>query len=305
MRANGVPVSAQRAGSQAGADLSGVTFKPTTSVPKEDINETSYTGARLSALWNVSDDWRLLVSHQVQDVEADGVFFADPSLGDLKIERFTSDVLEDQFDNTAWTLEGRIADLQAVYTGAYTDRETSQNVDYTDYLFVGDYLPYYICDYSVTYPGDAAAAGTCQQPNLFVASQSTFKSTTHEFRVSSEISEDARLTAGIFTQDSELTELNSFTYPGSVNVLAADGETIGFAPNYPLTNVTVTGVIGKAADGYYGDPGPFPADVIFRNDVKRTEDQTGIFGEFTYDYTDELSITVGARYYDILSLIHI
>ena len=146
VRANGVPVSAQRAGSQAGADLSGVTFKPTTSVPKEDINETSYTGARLSALWNVSDDWRLLVSHQAQDVEADGVFFADPSLGDLKIERFTSDVLEDQFDNTAWTLEGRIADLQAVYTGAYTDRETSQNVDYTDYLFVGDYLPYYICD---------------------------------------------------------------------------------------------------------------------------------------------------------------
>ena len=299
VRANGVPVSAQRAGSQAGADLSGVTFKPTTSLPKEDINETSYTGARLSALWNVSDDWRILVSHQGQDVEADGVFFADPSLGDLKIERFTSDVLEDQFDNTAWTLEGRIADLQAVYTGAYTDRETSQNVDYTDYLFVGDYLPYYICDYSVTYPGDAAAAGTCQQPNLFVASQSTFKSTTHEFRVSTEISDDARLTAGIFTQDSELTELNSFTYPGSVNVLAADGETIGFAPNYPLTNVTVTGAIGKAAAGYYGDPGPFPADVIFRNDVKRTEDQTGIFGELTYDYTDELSLTVGARYYDI------
>jgi len=100
-------------------------------------------------------------------------------------------------------------------------------------------------------------------------------------------------------QDSELKELNSFTYPGSVYPIGADGETQGFAPNYPLTNTSVTGAIGKASPGYYSDPGPFPADVIFRNDIKRTEEQTGVFGELSYDYTDQLSLTIGARYYDI------
>ena len=42
--------------------------------------------------------------------------------------------------------------LDALYTGAFTKRETDQRVDYTDYLYVGQYLPYYICDSSVTYP---------------------------------------------------------------------------------------------------------------------------------------------------------
>ena len=43
------------------------------------------------------------------------------------------------------TLEGSIGELDVVYAGSYTDRETNQDVDYTDYLFVGQYLPYYIC----------------------------------------------------------------------------------------------------------------------------------------------------------------
>ena len=113
---------------------------------KKDINETEYTGGRISAAWDISDNWDLLVSHQTQDLDSDGVFFADPNLGDLEVERFSQDKIEDSFDNTAWTLTGLIGSLEVVYTGAFTDRDTDQVVDYTDYLFVGQYLPYYICD---------------------------------------------------------------------------------------------------------------------------------------------------------------
>ena len=49
------------------------------------------------------------------------------------------------------TIEGSIGDLEVVYAGAYTDRNSEQTIDYTDYLFVGQYLPYYICDYYVSY----------------------------------------------------------------------------------------------------------------------------------------------------------
>ena len=170
VRDNGVEVSPQREGFQADADLSGVTFleADNSDLVRKDFNETEYTGARVSASWEINDAWRLLVSHQTQDVESDGVFFADPGLGDLEIQRYSDDRIEDSFGNTDWTLDGLIGELEVVYTGAYTDRETDQVVDYSDYLFVGQYLPYYICDGAVTYPS-GNPSGTCQPPKKRVA----------------------------------------------------------------------------------------------------------------------------------------
>ena len=89
-----------------------------------------------------------------QELETDGTFTADPTLGSdsPSIQRYSPDSLEDSFDNYNWTLEGRIGELEVIYTGAYTERESDQIIDYTDYMFVGQYLPYYICDASVSYP---------------------------------------------------------------------------------------------------------------------------------------------------------
>ena len=300
VRDNGVPVSAQRAGFQAGADLSGVTFldADNSSLVKKDFNETEYSGVRVSGLWDINDTWSLLVSHQAQDVESDGVFFADPDLGDLEVQRYANDRIEDGFNNTSWTLDGMIGELEVVYTGAFTDRETDQVVDYSDYLIVGQYLPYYICDGSVTYPG-GAPTGTCQAPNLFVDSTTQTDTMTHEIRFLTDSSKSWRVTAGAFFSDLELQERNDFWYPGSVNAIGFDGVTTGFAPNYPLTNTTVTGVVGDAQEGWYSDPGPFPDGVIFRNDVLRTDEQLGVFGEVTFDLNEQFSLVLGARWYDI------
>ena len=301
VRDNGVAVSPIRAGFQAGSDLSGVTFleADNSSLVEENFNETEYRGVRVSASWDINDAWSLLVSHQAQDLESDGVFFADPDLGDLEIQRFSEDRIEDSFGNTNWTLEGMLGELEVVYTGAFTDRDTDQLVDYSDYLFVGQYLPYYICDGSVTYPGAAAPSGTCQAPNLFVDSSTQTEATTHEIRFLTDASKSWRVTAGAFFSDLEIQERNDFTYPGSVNAIGFDGVTTGFAPNYPLTNTAVTGVVGNAAPGYFSDPGPFPDGVIFRNDVLRTDEQLGIFGEVTFDLNDQFSLVLGARWYDI------
>ena len=300
-RANGVPVSAQRAGFQSTADLSGVTFldADNSALVEEDFNETEYTGGRISARWDINDRWDLQVAYTTQDVESDGVFFADPNLGDLEVQRFSPDTIDDSFDNVAWTLTGMFGELEAVYTGAFTERETEQVVDYTDYLFVGQYLPYYICDGAVTYPGVADPAGTCQAPNLFVASNTDVEVQTHEIRFTTDQSRRWRITGGVFYSDLELKELNDFTYPNSVNAVSFDGVTTGFGPNYPLTNTSVTGEVGNASPGYFSDPGPFPAGVIFRNDVLRTDEQVGFFGEYSFDFNDMWSITLGARNYDI------
>ena len=247
VRDNGVPVNANREGFQAGADLSGVTFVDANNgnIVENDINDVTYQGFRLSGLYEINEDWDLLITHAQQQIEADGVFAADPDLDDYDIVRFTPENIEDKFHNTSWTLEGRLGALEALYTGAYTDRTTDQTVDYSDYLFVGQYLPYYICDYSVTYPA-GAPTGTCYAPNLFVNSHSETKVQTHELRFNTPSEHRWRATFGAFYSDLELAERNDFVYPGSTQVAYTDGS-IGFAQNYPLTQTDVTGEIGLRA----------------------------------------------------------
>lgn len=300
VRANGTVVSANREGFQAGDSRLGVNFisANNSGIAENDFNDTVYAGFRLSGAYEFNSDWSLLVTHAQQQLDSEGVFFADPELDDYDVQRFSEDDMEDSFHNTSWTLEGRLGMLEALYTGAYTERTTDQTVDYSDYLFVGQYLPYYICDGAVTYPGAAGPAGTCQAPNLFVNSSTETKVQTHELRFNTPRENRLRATFGGFYSDLELTELNDFTYPGSEAVIGFNG-VVGFGPNFPLTNTAVTGAIGNAAPGYFSDPGPFPEGVIFRNDVLRTDEQLGLFGEATFDLTEQFAVTVGARWYDI------
>ncbi|PQA89772.1 TonB-dependent receptor [Hyphococcus luteus] len=301
VRRNGVVVDSSQNGFQAGADLSGVNFIEADNLEyvEDDFNDTDYLGFRIAALYEFNDDWRLTASHARQRIESDGVFSYDPELPDpdqLSIQRFSDDELDDSYGSTAWTLEGRLGALEALYTGAYLDRNTEQTVDYSDYLFVGQYLPYYICDASVTYPGMAAPSGNCQAPNLYVNSLTNTTVFTQELRFNTPQDKRIYATFGGFYSDQKIEERNDFTYPGSilatgVGPFTPAGATptgVGFAPNFPLPGSLVT------------DPGPFPEGVIFRNDITRTDEQFALFGEATFEVVpDLLAVTGGIRWYDI------
>ena len=326
MRANGVPVSDLRAGFQTQtyidsiqglsyqenrvpldpndpASYALVDFKEANNsdLVEEDFNDATHEGARLAALIDLNDDWSLLLGYGHQSLETDGVFQADPTLGtdDPSIQRYSPENLEDSFDNVNWKLEGRVGDLNIVYAGAYTKRETDQMIDYTDYLFVGQYLPYYICDTAVTYPeynayydpvGDTLgiAEGTCYAPDTYVTSYSETTVSTHELRFTTDQDKSVRATGGAFYSDLELQERVDFRYPGMTQANFFGLYEGADAPlNYPFD------------DGFLTQAGPFPRDTIFRNDIKRTDEQVGIFGELTFDLNDQFSVTAGARWYDV------
>ncbi|MGJ8688284.1 MAG: TonB-dependent receptor [Gammaproteobacteria bacterium] len=286
-RANGTVVGASRAGFQAGDDLSNVNFidANNSNLVEKDFNDVTYTGGRISGLYEFGADWSLLVTHARQEIESDGVFFADPTLGDLEIQRYSDDNIKDTFTNTSWTLSGRFGSLEAIYTGAFTDREAEQTVDYSDYLFVGQYLPYYICDGSVTYPS-AGPAGTCQSPELFVNSSTDTEMQSHEIRFSTDPDQPISATFGGFYSKLDLRELNDYAYPGSEKAIAFNGVQ-GFGPNF------------SALPSSAADAGQWPEGVIFRNDTYRPDQQRGIFGEVTFELTEQLSLLAGARWYDI------
>ena len=86
---------------------------------EEDHNEASYNGYRIGLAADLNEDWSVLVQHTSQELDVEGSFLIDPRLGDDKSEKFSPERTQDDFGLTTWTLEGRVANLDVVYTGGY------------------------------------------------------------------------------------------------------------------------------------------------------------------------------------------
>jgi iron complex outermembrane recepter protein len=242
---------------------------------EEDFNDASYNGIRVSALYAINADWTLLAGHMAQTLEVDGVFDYDPEVGDLEVNRYFPDELEDVFNQTTWTLEGRLAALDIVYTGAYLDRDVEQSIDYTGYNNSGPFIAYYTCTYD--------AVRECLDPTKGFRGQADITRQTHEFRIATPEENRTRLVAGVFYDKVEIKTLDDYYYfptPGQ-------REELGFALNSPIP--TAKNI----------DQSTRPSGVGFFNDITRTEQQIAAFGELSYDIVpDELTVTLGMRYYE-------
>ncbi len=89
----------------------------------------TYQGLRVSALWNINDDWNALVTQSYQNIDAEGVFYQMPTSSDgeplppQSVTLFNNSFNKDQFrEHRAGPSTGRFGALKAVYTGAYLVR---------------------------------------------------------------------------------------------------------------------------------------------------------------------------------------
>lgn len=238
---------------------------------EDNFNDATYEGYRVGILWAPNDDWDLLLQHTSQTIETEGVWDYDPELGDLNSRSFQPDYADDEFDLTTWTATGRVGSLDVLYTGSYLDRLVEGISDYSGYAQNGPYIPYYIC----TYPGYAE----CGEAAFFLDQYYNTERTTHELRISTDADARLRGLVGVFVDDTENVERGDWTYPSSVDV--------GFAPNAPIPGATSS------------NPNTRPPGVVFFNDFTRTKKELSIFGQLSYDITDDITASVGARHYDI------
>jgi outer membrane receptor protein involved in Fe transport len=241
---------------------------------EDDFNDATYRGFRASALYKVNDDWDIFVQHTHQTLESEGIFEFEPDVSgnnDFNVQSFSPNFGEDKVDLTSWTVNGRIAGLDIIYNGSYSDRSFAGQTDYTGYSNVGPFIPYYICSYPLpTY---------CGSPVLSTDSFFTTERVVQEARVSTNIGDSIQLIAGVFYDDLKTIERTNYVYPASVNV--------GFQPNFPIPSAF-------ASDPTARDPG-----VTFFNDFQRDREELSFFGEISYDITDKLKATFGARHYSI------
>jgi iron complex outermembrane recepter protein len=238
---------------------------------EDNFNDATYEGFRVGVRWAPNEDWDLQLQHTSQTIETDGVWDFDPTLGDLNSVSFQPDTAEDEFDLTTWTVTGRLASLDVIYTGSYLDRLVEGISDYSGYADVGPYIPYYICDY----PGYA----NCGDPAFYLDQYYNTERTTHEFRLNTDMDRRLRFLVGVFYDDTENIERGDWTYPATVAQ--------GFAPNAPIPGATSSNPNAR-------NPG-----VAFFNDFTRTKEELSFFGEAYFDITDSLTATFGARRYDI------
>jgi iron complex outermembrane receptor protein len=225
----------------------------------KDFNAVNTSGGRAALKIDFDDSWSVLPSLIGQKQVAYGVPAYEPGLGDLDIARYAPDRRSDDWWQAALTIEGRIADLNVIYAGAYLKRNVHQQLDYAQYYY----------DYDVAYEampqyyGDNFRnnAGQLIPPATVAIGSDTYTKVSHELRVSSPSEWRLRFVAGLFLQH----QIDDFIYEYWINGLAA----IYSITNYP---------------GLY-----------YLADMTRIDRDRAAFGEVSFDLARQLTLTAGIR----------
>jgi outer membrane receptor protein involved in Fe transport len=227
---------------------------------EDDFNDVETTGLRAMLKVDLNDNWTITPGVNYQEREANGLYFHDPEdLGDLKAQAFYETEFDEDWYQATVTVEGKIGDLDLVYAGAYFDRDRDSLYDYTGYA---EYLENLYAGYAydcVYYKAD----DSCADPSQYVGGDENWNRVSHEIRLQSSQDNRFRYIVGLFYQDQE-----------------HDFDLQWIVPDMNSADSIIPG--GKTTWQTY--------------QIRQDEDKA-VFGEVSYDITDQLTILAGARSY--------
>jgi iron complex outermembrane recepter protein len=270
-----------------------------------ETNPILWQGLRLSGLYQFNDDWDLLLQQTYQDMDAEGYFYAYPfdsngtALAPYQIAAFTPAYTHDRFESTAWTLNGKIGSLKAVYTGSYMLRHIEGQQDYSNYLrasygvyydCIGTGAPYFN---SAVFTQLAGKPLKCYSPVANWHDVVRNEHQSHELRVSTDEKARLRVLAGAYWEKFVIDDNMSFNYltiptcsPTNLSVALAGG------PDCVSAVGPLPGVYG-GDPSYTTDPGSG-----FGEDVQRGYKQTAVFASVDFDIIPhELTLSAGTRHF--------
>jgi iron complex outermembrane receptor protein len=172
----------------------GVTINNAADV-KKNYNRSTVVGGRAALGIEIDDNWTVTPTVFYQDQLNHGFFGYDPSVGDLQIQHFGRERFHDRYWQAALTVQGKIADFDITYAGAYLDRHIDAVSDYTDYAVTYDNL--YAGGFSGYFTDNA---GNYIDPSQHIVGRDHFTKNSQEFRISSPSDKRIRVLAGLFYQ---------------------------------------------------------------------------------------------------------
>ena len=266
-------------------------------IVQDDWNEASYRGLRVGFAYDINLDWEVLVQHTAQTLEAEGAFIIDPSLDDdYAVGNFSPDYNRDEFGLTTWTLTGRLWGLDVIYTGGHLSRQVDSVIDYTHYNNGGGYITYYLCSGNI-YDSTGLDPNNCYDPTKQYTEDTENTRTTHEFRFTTDPSNRWHVLAGVYMNDAETNHIGDFQYASSNPAFAEH------ISSYNNDNSGDGFLLGNASLPTAGvnASGPRSPYTTFFNDFTREAEELAFFGEFSFDLTEEWSVALSARRYDLTS----
>ena len=158
---------------------------------KNDYNTVDKLGARAALLIDLSDTWTVTPSIMGQTESSHGIFAFDPSVGDLAVTHFLPEYARDKWYQASLTVQGKIGNLDLVYSGGHMDRRLNTATDYTDYSYWYDTL----YGYGVYWYDNG---GNLIDPSQFIRGKDHFIKDSHEIRLSSSADRRFRWVVGLF-----------------------------------------------------------------------------------------------------------
>lgn len=160
-------------------------------IAKKDYNDADTIGARAALKVDLDNNWTITPSIMLQQEKSNGVTSWDPHVGYLDVTHFYPEYVHDGWWQAALTVQGKISNLDLVYSGGYMDRRIREESDYTDYSFWYDTL----YGYGAYWTNNA---GQPVDPSQYILAQDHFTKTSHELRLTSPSDDRLRFTAGLF-----------------------------------------------------------------------------------------------------------
>ena len=265
------------------------------SIAANHINPVTYKGTRVELLYKFNDDWNALITQSYQNMDAQGVFYDQPygsggqKLSPLEVTLFNNSYNKDRFENTAWTVHGRIGDLRAVYTGGYLVRNVDQVGDYTNYAR-GVYADYYQC-YGPGTGYNNNLVSTCFSPSSIWHSSERNTNFQNEFRLSTPDSWRLRGIVGVYYNDIKLYDQTDWRYR-TVPTCTSNG------PAGSPGNSGCFATIGTVPGTTVQNPGLQTPNSSFYQDTMRETKQLAFYLSASYDIIPHVLIaTVGTRHF--------
>ena len=231
-------------------------------IVEKNFNDTRIYGGRAALKIDLHENWTVTPQIMHQNSRAHGVFFMEEDLGDLETQRFRKEPTRDKFTQAALTIEGKIANFDITYAGAYMDRPNSGISDYSEYTAAYD-------DYYESYGGLANYlyffdnAGNPIDPTQYIVGSNHFKKMSQELRIASPAENRFRVIGGLFYQ----VQKNHINQEYHVDNLAGDLSVNGF-------------------------PG-----LLWLTRQDRKDKDYAVFGEASFDVTPQITVTGGGRLY--------
>jgi iron complex outermembrane recepter protein len=260
-------------------------------------NPVDYQGIRASALWQIDNDWSLLIQQTYQYMDAEGMGAQYPlssqetPLGPWQETSFSPAHDKDKWENTSWTVNGKVSDLKLVYTGGYLDRTIDNTMDYTNYArSAGGF--YYTCAGGAAPIGKGVGPLACYSP---VSSWHDYVETTHqshELRLSTPDEWRLRGLVGAFWEDFDIKDDMNFLYK---SIPSCTPENLAL---YTAGDQACVGNVIPAPGTAAIDPTQRNDNVAFGEDLERGYKQAAAFTSIDFDLIPKvLTATAGTRYY--------